>query len=180
MKIPSEQEQLRARQISAQQINKLEELWRDNVDATFQDLEKPGVDEEPQQVLLRYEDGYQYQNIFGPLVKLEADYDKRLKESQTQENIEVRWDVGLNKKTIAYFMLAKTDGDMKLMHGDELRLRYLGELHKPWSGIGHVIKIPDNYGEEVGIELKNNSGAPTECISNFVVDFIWKSTSFDR
>lgn len=50
VKIPSEQEQLRARQISAQQINKLEELWKENVDATFQDLEKPGVDEEPQQV----------------------------------------------------------------------------------------------------------------------------------
>lgn len=50
VKIPSEQEQLRARQITAQQINKLEELWKDNVDATFQDLEKPGVDEEPQQV----------------------------------------------------------------------------------------------------------------------------------
>ncbi|XP_044736532.1 regulator of nonsense transcripts 1 homolog isoform X1 [Chrysoperla carnea] len=180
VKIPSEQEQLRARQISAQQINKLEELWKDNVDATFQDLEKPGVDEEPQQVLLRYEDGYQYQNIFGPLVKLEADYDKRLKESQTQENIEVRWDVGLNKKTIAYFTLAKTDGDMKLMHGDELRLRYVGEMHKPWAGVGHVIKVPDNYGEDIGIELKNNSGAPTDCTNNFVVDFIWKSTSFDR
>ncbi|XP_072385014.1 regulator of nonsense transcripts 1 [Diabrotica undecimpunctata] len=180
VKIPSEQEQLRARQISAQQINKLEELWKENVDATFQDLEKPGVDEEPQQVLLRYEDGYQYQNIFGPLVKLEADYDKRLKESQTQENIEVRWDVGLNKKTIAYFTLAKTDGDMKLMHGDELRLRYVGEMHKTWAGVGHVIKVPDNYGEDIGIELKNGSGAPVDCASNFVVDFIWKSTSFDR
>lgn len=33
-------------------------------------------------MLLRYEDAYQYQNIFGPLVKLEADYDKKLKESQ--------------------------------------------------------------------------------------------------
>lgn len=45
-----------------------------------------------QQVYLRYEDdyGYQYQNIFGTLVKLEFDYNKRLKESQTQENIEVR------------------------------------------------------------------------------------------
>lgn len=180
VKVPSEQEQLRARQISAQQINKLEELWKENVDATFQDLEKPGVDEEPQQVLLRYEDGYQYQNIFGPLVKLEADYDKRLKESQTQENIDVRWDVGLNKKTIAYFALAKTDGDMKLMHGDELRLRYVGEMHKPWAGVGHVIKVPDNFGEDIGIELKNSLGAPTECSSNFVVDFIWKSTSFDR
>lgn len=48
----------------------------------MEDLEKPGVDEEPQHVLLRYEDAYQYQNIFGPLVKLEADYDKKLKESQ--------------------------------------------------------------------------------------------------
>ncbi len=48
------------------------------------------MDEDPQQVLLRYQDGYQYQNIFGPLVKLEADYDKKLKESQTQDNIEVR------------------------------------------------------------------------------------------
>lgn len=129
MKIPSEQEQLRARQIAAQQINKLEELWKvaaddllagrnakcatvrnnslfstvclqlcfifrvtvcffscqDNPSATLEDLEKPGVDEEPQHVLLRYEDAYQYQNIFGPLVKLEADYDKKLKESQVSD-----------------------------------------------------------------------------------------------
>ena len=57
----------------------------------------------------RYEDAYQYQNIFGPLVKLEADYDRKLKESQTQDNIVVRWDVGLNKKKIAYFPFAKTN-----------------------------------------------------------------------
>uniref|UniRef100_A0AAZ3Q755 Upf1 domain-containing protein n=1 Tax=Oncorhynchus tshawytscha TaxID=74940 RepID=A0AAZ3Q755_ONCTS len=48
VKIPSEQEQLRARQITAQQINKLEELWKENPTATLEDLEKPGVDEEPQ------------------------------------------------------------------------------------------------------------------------------------
>ena len=52
-KVPSEQEQLRARQISAQQINKLEELWKDNPEANLEDLEKPGIDEEPQQVMLR-------------------------------------------------------------------------------------------------------------------------------
>lgn len=55
---------------------------QENPCASLEDLEKPGVDEEPQHVLLRYEDAYQYQNIFGPLVKLEADYDKKLKESQ--------------------------------------------------------------------------------------------------
>lgn len=58
---------------------------QDNPSATLEDLEKPGVDEEPQHVLLRYEDAYQYQNIFGPLVKLEADYDKKLKESQVSD-----------------------------------------------------------------------------------------------
>lgn len=59
LQVPSEQEQLRARQISAQQINKVEELWKTNPDATLEDLEKPGVDDEPQPVALKYEDAYQ-------------------------------------------------------------------------------------------------------------------------
>lgn len=84
------------------------------------------------------------------------------------------------KKNFKFVKFYKCSSDMKLMHGDELRLRYLGELHKQWVGVGHVIKIPDNYGEEIGIELKTGAGAPTECTSNFVVDFVWKSTSFDR
>ena len=87
VKVPSAKEQLRARQITATQINKLEELWKTNPDAVVEDLDKPGQDDEPQLVILRYEDGYQYQNIFGPLVKLEADYDKHMKESQAQEGI---------------------------------------------------------------------------------------------
>jgi len=57
--VPSEQEQLRARQISAQHINKIEELWKTNPDASLEDLEKPGVDDEPQPVALKYEDAYQ-------------------------------------------------------------------------------------------------------------------------
>lgn len=53
VKVPSEQEVLRARPITFQQINKLEELWRENAQATLEDLEKPGVDDEPQQILLK-------------------------------------------------------------------------------------------------------------------------------
>lgn len=144
VKIPTEHEQIRARQISAQQINKLEELWKESPEAKFEDLERPGVDEEPQQVCLRYEDAYQYQNIFAPLVKMEADDDRKLKESQTQGDIEVRWDLGLNKKRLAYFCLPKANEEMRLMPGDELRLRYIGDGHKPWSGVGHVIKVPNS------------------------------------
>ena len=74
----------------------------------------------------RYEDAYQYQNVFGPLVKLEADYDRKLKESQTQANVQVRWDVGLNKKRIAHFQLPKTDsGKSNLKHFYIQHIRYI-------------------------------------------------------
>ncbi|KAI8069164.1 RNA helicase-domain-containing protein [Gongronella butleri] len=182
VKIPSDQEQLRARQITSQQINKLEDLWKDDGSATLEDLEKPGVDDEPHPVLLRYEDAYQYQNIFGPLVKMEADYDKKLKEAQTCDDIVVRWDVGLNQKHIAWFYFPKLEmGEVKLAVGDELRLRYRGELQEAWEDSGHVIKIPDSTNDEVALELRrSNSRVPTRCTHNFSVDFVWKSTSFDR
>lgn len=47
---------------------------------------------------------------------------------------------------------------MRLMQGDELRLRYNGEMRKPWSGEGHVIKLPnsifsDRNGHVIGLNL---------------------------
>nr|CAB3458011.1 unnamed protein product [Digitaria exilis] len=177
--VPSEQEQLRARQISAQQINKVEELWKTNPDASLEDLEKPGVDDEPQSVVLKYEDAYQYQNVFAPLIKLEADYDKMMKESQSKDNVTVRWDIGLNKKRVAYFVFPKEDNELRLVPGDELRLRYPGDSsHPTWQSVGHVIKLTAQ--EEVALELRASQGVPTELSVGFSVDFVWKSTSFDR
>jgi len=180
VKVPTEQEQLRARHVTPGQIVKLEELWKDNPVATLEDLEKPGVDEDPNPVLLRYEDAYKYQNIFGPLVKLESDYDKKVKEAQTKESIVVRWDVGLNKKRVAYFLFPVEDNEIKIACGDELRLKYKGDtLHKPWESAGHVVKVPNNLSGEVGVEIKRGD-APSDIQHGFSVDFVWKSTSFDR
>ena len=80
------------------------------------------------------------------------------------------------------FRMAKNDSDLKLMHGDELRLKYNGDrlLGKTWSGVGHVIKIPDNFGDEVGIEIKSSAGIPTDKQGTYSVDYVWKATSFDR
>ena len=33
---------------------------------------------------------------------------------------------------------------MRLMQGDEICLRYKGEMAPLWKGIGHVIKVPDS------------------------------------
>ncbi|KAJ5901961.1 hypothetical protein N7495_002489 [Penicillium taxi] len=183
---PTDQEQLRARHLSPQLIAKLEEMWKDKPQATLEDLEKAtAVDDEPAPVLLRYDDAFQYQNIFGPLVKIEADYDRKLKESQSQDGLVVRWDLGLNNKHLASFVLPKLElGDVKLAVGDEMRLKYNGELRPKWDGVGYVIKIPNNQSDEVTIELSakgdHHKSAPTECTHNFTADYVWKSISFDR
>jgi regulator of nonsense transcripts 1 len=182
---PTDAEQLRARHLSPQMISRLEELWKDNANATAEDLEKGvGVDDEPAPVLLRYDDAYQYQNVFGPLVKIEADYDRKLKESQSQDGLVVRWDFGLNNKHLASFVLPKLElGDVKLAVGDEMRLRYIGELRPTWEGVGYVIKIPNNQSDEVTIELRkspNDKSVPTDCTLNFCADYVWKATTFDR
>ncbi|OCF54648.1 ATP-dependent helicase [Kwoniella mangroviensis CBS 10435] len=181
VKIPSEAEQLRARQISLAQIAKLEELWRDNPDARLEDAEAQSGEEEMQPILLRYEDAYQYQNIFGPLVKIEADYDKRMKESQTENDITIRWDMGLNQKRLAWFCMPKLEsGEVRLAVGDELRLKFVGTTSAGWEGIGSVIKIPNNVSDEICLELRRNDGVPSDCTHGFSVDFVWKATSFDR
>ncbi|XP_065222848.1 regulator of nonsense transcripts 1-like [Planococcus citri] len=180
VKIPDDQLQLRARQVTSAQIAKLEELWKDNINATIGDSKKTGICDEPQRVLLKYPNAIQYQNIYDPLVKLEADFDKKSKESQTHDNITVRWEILLNKKVVAKFNLPESDGATKIMLGDELRLRYTGELSRPWSGVGHVIRVPDNYSEEVHLEMKTSPGITFKSNSKFTVSFIWKSTSFDR
>ncbi|RLN05787.1 hypothetical protein BBO99_00002835 [Phytophthora kernoviae] len=180
VKVPSEHEQLRARQITSSQIAKLEELWRDNPLATVEDLDRPGIDDEPVKVADTYDDGYQYQNIFGPLVKMESDYDKKMKESQTQEGVMVRWDTGLNKKRNAIFTCSRPDTDLRLVPGDEIRLR-LGPTAsmlygKDWEGTGHVLRIEES---EVALEMRSNN-VPVEITDGYLVDFVWKSTSFDR
>jgi len=71
--------------LTPSQIAKLEDLWKDNPQATIDDLNKPGPEDDVPHVLQRYEDAYQYQNIFGPLVKIESDWDQKVKESQVRQ-----------------------------------------------------------------------------------------------
>lgn len=183
--VPSDAEQLRARHLTPPMIAKLEEMWKDNAAATIADLEKAaGIDDEPAPVLLKYDDAYQYQNVFGPLVKIEADYDRKLKEAQSEDGLVIRWDYGLNNKHLASFVLPKIElGDVKLAVGDEMRLKYKGELRPVWEGVGYVVKIPNNQSDEVTIELRkigNDKSVPTECTHNFSADYVWKATSYDR
>ncbi|KJH51571.1 hypothetical protein DICVIV_02204 [Dictyocaulus viviparus] len=181
--VPSEQAQLRARHITAAQASRLEDLWKEHPKATVEDLDRPGVDTEPESVLLRYDDAFHYRRIFAPLVREEAEFDRKTKESQTQNVGHVRWDQGLNKKHLAFFHLPKfMEGSMKLMIGDELRLKHNQTIEREWSCLGQVFKIPDNHSDEIGIEMRAvpSEKMPTDPRINFTCEAVWNSTSFDR
>jgi len=180
VKEPSEREKIRSRPMNPQTIVKLEERWKTDPNATLEDLQKPGVDDEPEPAPTEFDDAYHYQNVFGPLVKLEADEDKKNKESHTKENITVRWHEGLNKRDVAYFQLQLADdSDLRVMIGDELKLSYPGNSSRgPWSTTGIVTKIDNG---EIGLELRRSKNPPpTDMEYGFSVDFIWKPVSFDR
>lgn len=171
-----------AHPVTAQHLNKLEQLWKLHPEATLGDVDRPGMDDTALPVLLRYENAYHYQNVFAPLVKMEAEYDKKVKESQRQEEVVVRWDVGLNKKRLAYFIFTKEANESRLVIGDELRLKYQHDNGEVWSCVGHVAKLTQT--EEVCLELHSAATAPgpwTQGLTTgFTVEFVWKSTSFDR
>lgn len=88
-----------------------------------------------------------------------------MKESQTESDITIRWDMGLNQKRLAWFTMPKLEsGELKLAVGDELRLKFSGVVttshgaikglqalkqlsgggDNGWESHGSVIKIPNS------------------------------------
>ena len=182
VKAPSLKQEVRAKQITTEQINKLEEAWRTKPDATLADIERPGMEEETQAILMRYEDGYQYQNVIAPLVQLEAEYDRQIKEQQAREDISLRWESGLGDKRIAVFHFSGAESSgLKVMPGDELRLK-LGQVSARrnkanWDGEGNVLWVNDEG--DIALEMKLGK-VPEDITDGYVVELVWKSTSYDR
>uniref|UniRef100_A0A7S3A9Q6 Upf1 domain-containing protein n=1 Tax=Rhodosorus marinus TaxID=101924 RepID=A0A7S3A9Q6_9RHOD len=178
VKFPAEKDVNRSRQVTTDQLNKLEMLWKQDPNAGLEDLMKPGNTDEPQPALLRYDDGYHFQNVLGPLIKLEAENDRKMKEEQSRSGITVRWDFGLNKKRVAFFIMHQSsEGEIKILVGDELRLKHSA---LKWECVGNVKGFTSD--EEVALELRGKSAsrAPVDTSIGFSVDVVWKATSFDR
>jgi regulator of nonsense transcripts 1 len=164
------------RQLTTFQVNRLEEVWKAHSAGA---AEADRVDEvELHPVLLRYDDAAQFESIFTPLVKREAEYDRAMKEAQTQSGVTVRWDLSSNQTRLAHLPFPKADTELRLVPGDELRLRYPGVM-RTWTCAGVVVRI---QADDITVELRGPgaSSAPTDYVNGYSVEFVWKATSFDR
>jgi regulator of nonsense transcripts 1 len=105
-----ERMQRRARPITYDQITALEEMRKNNPNVKFEDLNQIPKKKRLREVLVKYEDGYEYLDVFLPLIKAEAEHDKKIKESQTQSGVKVRWDASIkNNKKLAFFVFSSKE-----------------------------------------------------------------------
>ncbi|CXI73091.1 regulator of nonsense transcripts, putative [Plasmodium berghei] len=163
-------------------VNKLEEFWKNKKDVYINELDLKILDDEPKKVKLKYTDAIDYKLTFSPLIELESNYDKSIKEGHKQTNVRIRWDVGLNKKRYAHFVYIKEESELRIVIGDELKISYVYPNGDIWSCEGHISRL--NTNEEIALELKvlYNIDGPWNYNINtgFVVEFVWKSTAYDR
>lgn len=180
---PQEDELINAKFVTHDQITKLEGQWRLNRDATIDDINNDkNEEEEVLPILMRYNDAFQYQRAFAPLIQLEADYDKQLKESQALERIQVKWAIGLNNRHLASFTLSTFETtQLKIAVGDEIILRYNGSGEDSWEGHGFMLRLPNAHQEEFTLELNPSKiKPPINLTTNFTAEFVWKGTTYDR
>ncbi|KAI3653773.1 hypothetical protein MP228_001720 [Amoeboaphelidium protococcarum] len=180
VRVPSGQDVSRSRRLTATQMNMLEELWRDGqVNADVDDLDRVDVQDDIAPVQLKYQDAYQFQNVYTPLVLLEAEYDRSVKEQQTQDEVTVRWEQGLNMKWTASFYLANyLEGEVRLTLGDEVRLKYNGGVCRAWSAVGNIVKLPNSHTNEISVECRRPD-VNINC-TIFSIEIVWNSATFDR
>jgi regulator of nonsense transcripts 1 len=173
---PSVKDCIYARRVHPIQMRNLQKLWTKNETNYNTSPEIQWILDNVDDVTVRYENGYMYQNIFALLVKMEMSLHKFLKEEQRREKVTIRWEFTLNKKLVAFFIFPNCRNEFRLFLGDELRLR----LHKPiqWVGSGRFIGLTDR--EEIKLEMKYDQTIPVFHETDFVVESVWKSICFER
>ncbi len=201
LQMPQDDELARARPITSTQIAALEDLWREDPTAKLEDLSKEGATDYADPVRQTYEDGFHYQNVLAPLIKAEAEEDKRIAEHIIRDQVSVAWDVR-SMRPIARFTWAHSGERVeKMITGDEVKLKLAAMRSQiaqglAWEGVGMVREateqavtlemrsgsLLDENGQEIDMPPASNGMVlcPTDVHDGYTVQLMWKSVSFDR
>jgi len=88
---------------SIQEMINLEEAWKTNPRLKSTDIFKKKQIKRLRPVLLKYKSGKQYKTVFENLLTEESKTDRKIKESQTQNNMKITFSQN-NGKKYAYFV----------------------------------------------------------------------------
>ena len=163
--VPTEEEDRKARKITIKEISKIEEEIRNGKIPTT----VPEAVENIKRIKLKYSNPREYKEIYERLVRLDAEYDREVKQSQKKNDISLRWERS-DKKHLAIFIFSKDDTD-----GDEMKLSLESSN---WEGTGTITHI--SASEEVELQITAMKGPLPSQASGYSVEFVWKPTTFQR
>eukprot|EP00792_Barthelona_sp_PAP020_P006651 TRINITY_DN3050_c0_g1_i1.p1 TRINITY_DN3050_c0_g1~~TRINITY_DN3050_c0_g1_i1.p1 ORF type:complete len:949 (-),score=282.10 TRINITY_DN3050_c0_g1_i1:193-3039(-) len=169
--VPTEQQILAAKAVTPQLLSQLEELWLKNPHAKGNEQDSgPKI----QSVLLQYSTAELYRDIMLPLIKIEGEYDRRLKESQAKSNIPIRWEkISKGYRGTFHFYF---EVELRLIPGDELKIKYFDDEGTEKVADGYVIAI--NSDDEIVADFPGFNEAQDS--QKYSVELIWKAISFER
>ena len=140
---------------SVQEMIRLEEAWKSNPRLRANEIFRKKQVRRLKPVLLKYKVGRQYKSIFESLLTEESKTDRKIKESQTQNNMKITFN-HVNGKRYAYFLFgSREDYDASLLPGNELKVssRHLQQLAIHESGVWIILfKGRDDVDEDVGTD----------------------------
>lgn len=98
------------------------------------------------------------------------------------DNVTIRWDTGLNKKTIVWFPRPISEAEFKINTGDEVIIRHPNPTltTRNWFAVGVIIDIPQNLTSEIPIEIKPGFKCYATTTIGYGIEFVWNSVSYDR
>ncbi len=162
--------------LSLDEIRALESLWKSKPAATLNDLVQ-GNKLELQKLRLTYVDALDYSNSFKPVLDVELEADKQLKEEDVLDNLAVTWQVKGNK-ALATFQIDFGDLRSRIVIGDELLLSCGGILHPQWSNKGYIKSIDE---DRLTVEFKKGSPPPVSLRSSpFHMQVCFNAISYTR
>lgn len=168
--VPTDEEDRKARKITIKEISKIEEETRNGKIP----VNVPEAVENIKRIKLKYNNPKEYKEIYEKLVRLDAEYDREVKQSQKKNEINLRWERS-EKKHSAVFIFSKDDTDVRLVIGDEMKLSL--DSCK-WEGTGTITRISDS--EEVELQITTMKGPIPSQVTGYSVEFVWKPTTFQR
>ena len=181
---PTPEETTTARLVLADDVQRVEALWRRNCDVSLEEMSKATARPPLFPVLLRSKDCAIYHNLYVPLIDAESAADKAATESQTWEVSYMQWATDERNTHVAEFVLAPYEskgvhtykGDRVTIHYRDIRASEADD----WKGCGTLVHVPSPHNDKYVVRLNENQPPPPPASVGFAIEFMWLGVTHER
>lgn len=155
------------KKITTKEMLELEKQWKEKRVNDYLNIKG-------KKTMLRYNSVEHYFDTFLPLLIIEDDYERCLKESQKQANTSIKWEIK-EGEIHATFVITTQSANVRMTIGDEIIIKGENEFFK-----GYIFKTPSFLNDKTVVKFEKDTVFPKKENVLFSIEFVYKPTSFER